>query len=251
MAESEGVDRVFFELASESRLCILRELSAKNYKMQELARKLDLTDTEAFRQLQRLSEALLIQRQPDGAYAITQYGKLLMQFSLSFEFAAKHKSCLLTRDIWRIPEPFVNRLGELAHADLNTNTLEMLNSVELLIKNVESHLWIMSNQPMNLMGSGITERYQKNPFTIRIICDEASAPLFENTQEIKGVLEKRVIPALPVTMVLSEKYAGVNLLSLDGRADSAIFYGKDRSLMKWSNDLFLYYWDQAKRWFPK
>ena len=133
VAGEEGLDRLFYELASESRLGILRALQTKNYKMQEIARKLELTDTEAFRQLQRLSEAQLIQKQPDGTYTITEYGKLILQFSASYEFAFKFKQCLLTRNIWRIPEQFINRLGELSQATLSTDAIEMVNNAELLI----------------------------------------------------------------------------------------------------------------------
>jgi predicted transcriptional regulator len=247
MEGSEGLDRVFYELASESRLSILLELLAKNYKMQELARKLDLTDTEAFRQLQRLCEALLIQRQSDGSYAITQYGRLLMQFSRSFEFASKFKDCLLTRDLWQLPEPFVNRLGELTQASLNTDTIEMLNAADLLIRKIEKYLWVMADKPMNLMDDDITQRFKENPFTMRLLLDERSEPLFSHVPEIKGILEKRVVPVLPVAMVMSEKYAGINMHSIDGRTDNAIFYGKDPTFLKWVSDLFLYYWEQGKR----
>jgi predicted transcriptional regulator len=59
MGSKEGIDKLFFELASESRLGILRELQLKPLKMQEIARKLDLTDTESCKQLQRLTEAHL------------------------------------------------------------------------------------------------------------------------------------------------------------------------------------------------
>ena len=62
MGEESGLDKLFFELASESRLNILRELKKENLKMQEIARRLDVTPTEAFRQLERLTAALLVQR---------------------------------------------------------------------------------------------------------------------------------------------------------------------------------------------
>ena len=75
---SEGLDKLFFELASESRLGILHGLKMKNLKMQELARMLDLTDTETCRQLQRLSEARLVQKQPDGTYNLTRYANLIL-----------------------------------------------------------------------------------------------------------------------------------------------------------------------------
>ena len=56
----EGLDRLFFELASESRLSILCTLQAGGVRMQEIAKRLNMTDTETSRQLLRLSEASLI-----------------------------------------------------------------------------------------------------------------------------------------------------------------------------------------------
>ena len=99
MEYMQGLDKLFFELASESRLSILFELQAGGLRMQEIARRLKITDTETSRQLLRLSEASLIQKQPDGAYSVTEYGKLLLQFSCSFEFALKFKQSLLKRNL--------------------------------------------------------------------------------------------------------------------------------------------------------
>ncbi len=79
MEDNIGLEKLFFELASESRLSILRELKKENLKMQEIARRLDVTPTEAFRQLERLSTAVLVQRQPDGMFALTEYGKLVLR----------------------------------------------------------------------------------------------------------------------------------------------------------------------------
>lgn len=52
MDADSGLEKLFFELASESRLGILRQLQKENLKMQEIARRLDITATEAFRQLE-------------------------------------------------------------------------------------------------------------------------------------------------------------------------------------------------------
>src|SRR3989304_5882919 len=130
LENNEGIEKLFFELASESRLGILRELQKENLKMPEIARRLDVTATEAFRQLQRLSEALLVQKQPDGAFAITQYGKLVLQLSSSLEFISKYKDYFSTHDVMRLPIQFVNRLGELSHVNLCTDTIETLNKAE-------------------------------------------------------------------------------------------------------------------------
>ena len=74
LEDQERIERLYFELASESRLSILQELSKQDGKMREIARKLELTTTEAFRQLQRLNDALLVQKNPEGAYALRSMG---------------------------------------------------------------------------------------------------------------------------------------------------------------------------------
>ena len=61
MENQSELAKLFFELASDSRLSILFELRNEALKMQDVARRLDVTATEAFRQLERLSAALLSQ----------------------------------------------------------------------------------------------------------------------------------------------------------------------------------------------
>ena len=62
----QEIEKLFYELASESRFSILQELKEKDWKMNDVARKLDITTTETFRQLQRLSDASLAKKQPEG-----------------------------------------------------------------------------------------------------------------------------------------------------------------------------------------
>ena len=126
-----------FELASESRLVILRELQKENLKMQEIARRLDVTATEAFRQLQRLSTASLVQKQPDGSFTISEYDKLAMQLTSSLEFIPKYKDYFSTHDIMRLPTSFISRLGELSQANLSTDTVATLNKVQQALIDAE------------------------------------------------------------------------------------------------------------------
>ena len=248
-AENDGLDRLFYELASESRLDILKALQAKNYRMQELARKLDLTDTEAFRQLQRLSESQLIQKLPEGAYAITEYGKLIMRFSESFEFAFKFKQTLLTRNIWRIPDQFINRLGELSQVQLGTDAVEMMNNAAQLFEAAEKYIWLIGQKPLGFLDVKAAEILQKG-VTIKLVFDEGSRKFFEKIPDVKDHFEKRVVPTVPAVLLMSEKFAGLSVLSIDGRSDSAVFYGNDAKFLKWASDLFLYYWEQGKHCYP-
>jgi predicted transcriptional regulator len=241
----QGLDKLFFELASESRLSILCELQAGGLRMQEIARRLKITDTETSRQLLRLSDASLIQKQPDGAYVVTQYGKLLLQLSRSFEFALKFKQCLLTRDIWRIPEPFINRIGELSQTNSAVGTIEVLNRMESLISQAEKFLLCIVDRPIHVINAEAVKKIRKG-FVVKAIFDEQNLQNYQKIPETKGVLEKKVTNQIPATMLISEKAAAVNLVSIDTREDNALFYGADPTFLGWAKDLFDYYWERGK-----
>ena len=241
----EGLDRLFFELASESRLGILYSLQTRELRMQEIARKLNMTDTEASRQLLRLSEASLIRKQPDGTYSVTQYGRLLLQFSRSFEFALKFKNCLMSRDIWRLPEPFINRMGELSQTTSITGTIDVMNEMELVISEAEKLLLCIIDRPIHVINAKAVEKIGKGVMA-KAIFDERNLGFYQKIPETKGVLEKKVVDQIPATMLISEKSAAINLMSIDGREDSTLFYGKDTAFLNWATDLFEYYWERAK-----
>ena len=246
----EGLDRLFFELASESRLGILCSLQSGGLRMQEIARRLNITDTEASRQLLRLSEAVLIQKQPDGAYSVSQYGRLLLQFSRSFEFALRFKNCLITRDIWRLPEPFINRMGELSQTTSVIGTIDVLNCMESLILEAEKFLFGIVDRPIHIINAKAVEKIRKGVI-LKAIFDERNVEFYQKIPETKGVLEKRTIDKIPATMLISEKSAVINLMSIDSREDVASFYGKDAAFLNWANDLFRYYWERGKPFHSK
>jgi predicted transcriptional regulator len=240
-----GVEQLFFELASENRLDILRELQMEPRKIQEIGRRLKLTDTEAFRQVHRLDEASLIQKQPEGAYAITQYGKLVLQLSRPLEFVFRNKQCFLTRDVWRLPPEFIDRLGELSEAKLNMNMIEMLNIADQGVSEGEDHIWAMGDRPLGPLSAKVGERISKG-VKVRLLFPENLRALYKDVNDVPDVLEKRMLPSVPVNMLCTEKAAGVSLLSIDGRPDNALFFGRDEAFRKWAGDLFLYYWDKGK-----
>ena len=139
--EKDGVAKLFLDFASESRLSMLHELEIRNLKTQEIANLGNLSATEAVRQLQRLTEALLIQRRTDGSYAITEYGKTMMQLSRSFEFVFKYKEYFSKHDFLQIPFQFVSRIGELSKTKLSMDTMESMDRGERILSEAKQFAW--------------------------------------------------------------------------------------------------------------
>lgn len=252
MAEEKRLDILFYELASKDRLAILRELANTNLKMQDVARKLDLTATEASRQLQRMSQAKLIERGPVGTYSTTQLGRLLLTLSTSLEFAFKHDDYFLTHDLTRIPLPFVDRLGELSQGELVLDLIADLARWEALLDSAQEHIWVMTPRPMGHL-TRISAVKLSEGVKIRSIMNEENRESKVNLPSSKRV-ERKLIQDVPLVMIISEKEASVSFPSTrsDGSADfSSSFFGSDLTFLRWASDLFLYYWDQAKVWYQQ
>jgi predicted transcriptional regulator len=246
LENQEGIEKLYFELASESRFAILRELNRKNGKMKEIAGQLNLTTTETFRQLQRLNEALFVQKQPDGGYTITEYGRFVLQLSTSFEFIYKHRQYFSTHDFRRLPYQFQNRIGELSSASLGTDTMENINLAERITREADQYMWgggveqslNISSILMESIPKGVKYKFL---FPQRFINPR---PL---PSQMAGAIEWRSFEDLPVNIVLTEKEAGISFCLVGGKADYVGFAGKDPVFLGWVKDLFCYYWEKGKR----
>ena len=247
MEKDSGVEKLFFELASETRLDILRELKNENLKMQEIARRIDVTATEAFRQLERLSNALLVKRQPDGTYTLAEYGKLVLQLSTSIEFASKHKEYFATHDVTRLPIQFVNRLGELWQANFVEDTVETLNRAQRAFVDAEDYGWgIAEGTIPEHMGPIMNEVIRKGVKLRFLIPETRFSTSASPPPPVKNV-EMRGLSDLPAIVVLTEKEGAVCFRQVGGRIDYAGFFGNDPAFLDWVKDLFLFYWDKGKR----
>jgi predicted transcriptional regulator len=245
--ENVGLEKLFFELASESRLNILQILQKKNLKMQDIARSLDVTATEAFRQLERLSAASLVQRQPDGTFTLAPYGKLVLQLSTALEFSSKHREYFSTHDLMGLPPQLLNRLGELAEASLVMDTVENFNRTERALLEAEEYSWgIAEGTIPEHMAPLMVEQLQKG-VKMRFILPEKRLQAADMNMQTPKNLETRTLPDIPAIVVLTEKIAGVCFRQIGGRVDYAGFFGADAAFHFWAKDLFLYYWEKGKR----
>lgn len=240
----ENLEKLFFELASENRLTILNMLNTESLKMQEIANRLDVTATEVFRQLQRLTEVSLVERLPDGSFTITMYGGLVLHLASSYGFLSRHREYFLEHDIWTIPVPFINRLGELGSTKLLT-TIESFNKSINIFLDAEEYAWGLSEKGEGtdsidpLVDKQIDEGL---PFKLMVpenILHDALSQSTSKYIEIRGFKE------CPAVIVLNEKEAMIFFKFKTGRMDYTGFYGDDPVFINWASELFTYYWDRG------
>jgi len=243
----EELGRLFFELASENRLTILRLLCDESLRMQEVARRLDVTATEAFRQLQRLGEVSLVERRPDGAFTATQYGRLVMHLSSVYGFVSQHREYFLGHDVWGLPTEFLNRLGELSGAELLTDSAEGVNTGIRIFLEAEEYAWGVSER-----GSGgpdhldpLVDDQISRGVRMRLIVpvhqlSYAASQVTDSNVEVRGLSEP------PALVALSEREAMACFRFVGGRMDYAGFTGRDPIFRGWARDLFQHYWERSQ-----
>ncbi len=248
--EKNELDRLFFELASESRLGILRELQAGDLRLLEIARKLGLTDTEASRQTQRLSEAKLVKKQPDGMYSLTAYAKLVLDISSPLDFVSTFRDYFLDHDASSLPCEFRARFNELSRGQLSPIILETMNKMAGVLRNAKEridctievggdlHVQIMLQQ----RARGVKVRWLIQESFI----DKARELLLSATK----IPEIRVTPRILLHLYMTEKEAAVCLRNNSGGFDYSTFFSEDPTFAKWTSDLYDHEWQRAKPWRP-
>ncbi|MGA2681242.1 MAG: hypothetical protein ABSF44_05510 [Candidatus Bathyarchaeia archaeon] len=214
--------------------------------MNEIARRLDVTPTEAFRQLERLSTAMLVQRQPDGTFVLAEYGKIVLQISTSLAFLSKYKEYFSTHDLMRLPIQFVNRLGELAGAKLEMDTIESLNKGAKWFSEAKPYAWGIGEGTIPEHMIPVMNQQVQRGIQVKMLIPTELLPAVSQPGTTKNV-EARGLSDLSGIVAFKEEMAGICFRQLGGRIDYAGFFGSDPVFRNWVKDLFLYYWGKAKR----
>jgi predicted transcriptional regulator len=247
--EDSEISKVLFELSSTRRANILFEIQKENLKMQQIAKSLDTTVTETFRHLQRLTDAKLVEKKVDGTYAITSLGNLATGFLSGFNFILKNADYFLEHDVSCIPYEFVNRLGELSNAEFCKEAMSGFNRVRKMVFNAEKYLWTMAEQVDSSHIKPTQEKVSKG-LDFKFIMQQDLAKTFANAKDVAVLTGSRYLQRIPVTLVITENEASVTFRTHSGAMDYMGLHGSDEKFRKWTQDLFMYYWERASRWYP-
>jgi len=246
--EERAVD-LFYQLSSVDRKRILSELQKENLHLNEMARRLDITATEALRQLQRLTEAHLLDKMPDGKYRLTSYGKFVLDTSSPLDFIARFREFFLDHDASLLPCEFRARLGELSGAKLTTSTIETMNKVVEMFKGAQKSI-NASVLGFELLLEVARQRLDEG-LKVRWLMDESflvEARSF--LRSAKQLPEMRWTPRILGNVNVTDKTAMLTLRRNDGAMSYYAFVGEDTSFLRWAGDLFMHEWENARPWYP-
>ena len=262
MLESEDLCCLLFELSSDDRLNILRQLKKEAASVTTLSKLVDLTTQEASRQVFRLKKAGLLLKDQKGFYRLTSYAELVLKQLEGLDFVSRSRGYFRKHSLAQMPEDLVLRIGDVSEATYLPNVSQALYGVERLIKEAHDYIWLISDQisfgVFCELGKAL-ERGTKNraiqtksfvylPSIVRDYFqyyEEHITPI-ERRSWNTGTLQDRLADQVDVFLLVSEKEAAVAFPLNSGKFDYLTFSGSEKRFHNWCSNIFEHYWSKAQ-----
>ena len=248
LEDASIVSEVFSELASETRCSILISLDKKPAKLSSIARELDITSQDAFRNINRLVDAGLVRRgggdEDGGSFQLTELGRLATKHIPYFLVIKKHQELFEDHTLKYIPDKFVQRIGALQNCEV----------IKKLESNAKQYLRIMVSQAWPEEGKILAERAMNDVEVCTIIgrntvfpkeVIESVIPPLDGLQK-SGKIKRKMLDTVSIAIYISDSQSAVMLPNRKGEVDMGmLLVGTDPSFNEWCLDLFNYFWERA------
>lgn len=248
--DEDRLTDICFQLANADRRRMIEELQTRHLKLSEVAKLLDITATEALRQLQRLTDAGLLEKTSEGKYRSTPYSRLILESLATLGFISKHREYFSAHDTSLIPPQFRARFGELSKAVLSKEMVSNINTGTEVLKKARERIDVMADQRLEQHGDIIRQHLINDGTRVRTLVQESLLEVVKGDIISMDSGEMRSIPKVCATIIRTENIAGFALPRLDGLMDYQVFICHDPESMEWVGDLFEDQWNRAKPWRP-
>ena len=250
----ERLAELLFILASIDRLTLLSEIAIQNRRLSQLTNKLSATPQETSKHLTRLRDAKLIEKDSDGFFDLTAFGKIIVNLLPSLRFLAQNREYFLSHDISSLPLEFIERLGELQENEYGEKVGAILAHVQQVVQDAEYYIWLMADHTLGgqgyVTGSGKLESTSSVTWRV-IIPDDNSIDwtrLRKTVGTHKGRIEYHLMEDpndIKAGMALNEKIAGLTFPNTMGKLDfNTGFRSSNPVFRNWCQDLFLFHWNK-------
>jgi len=247
------LSELLFELSGSTRLDMLHTLETGPLTFTKIKGQMDLTSSEASRQIERLTGMKLIEKVVGGGYFITPFGRLVLSFLPSIDFVFDHRDYFLSHDTSPIPEELIMRFGDLSSAVFMKGTVEIMNFMQKRMQNTKKYHCVMSDGMIRLFIPYVVRKVESGiafsmifPVTFK---KELSAILdkYADIEDSMRNIRIRTLESVHVGVGITDCGGALKLPDFNGNVDhSTMLVGSNPAFCRWCRDLYMYYWEQAE-----
>ena len=255
--DAEKTASMFLELSSEQRLKIILRVEQGKTKMSVLAKELDATVPEIHRNFTRLSKVGLIEKDIDGNYGLTIFGKTVFAQINSLMFVPNHKNYFKNHTFSSLPDKFIQRIGSLNESKLVNGYIKVMEQWNDIYKNSDGYLYnVLVEVPYDVNLIKVLTDKLKNNVKIKSIFSESANVSNERKSVINQSLFKKFImdesikrkmnKKISIVIILNQRQAGICFPTTDDEIDmSKMLYGDSALFHEWCFDYFEYLWQNS------
>jgi len=245
----------FLELASQQRLRIILGLLNNPSKPSLMSKKLAVTIQEISRNFDRLMKAGLIDKNSEGYYTLSTFGKTLCLQIPSIVFLSQNRHYFEHHSLDNIPLKFRQRIAGLVEGELIKGFVSVQERWKKIYKNSDVYTYnVLSELPLEIIQLAIKNASANiqinNVFSENMVIPEERKKILE-TKKFKSLLKsgninRRMKKGININIILNEKEAILSFPTLEGDADlSQAFFSNDTIFHEWCLDLFRYFWYES------
>lgn len=253
----DKLEKLFFELGYHQRLNIFLRLAKKTSKISALSKELDLPMPEIHRNIIRLQNVKLVQKDKEGLLHLSSFGRIIFKQISSFNFLINNLEYFNVHDFGDLPDRFVQSIGTLENCKFVKGLTNVLEIWKELIENANEYFYAIVPQ----FGGTLTElaftKFMEKNVKLKMIVP-ANAIVTKKYLELKEkydidklfskkIFERRMVDSVQVAVLINEKQASIDLPFENGETDfNNLFYSNDPLFHEWCNDYFYYRWNSSK-----
>jgi predicted transcriptional regulator len=264
----ENTARTFFELGSAQRLAILYKIAEVKCNLARLSKDLGCTMPEVRRNIIRLTNSGMVDRESNGTFFLTTFGKTVLEQIPTLDFLSRNKDYFSDHTFSALPLKFIRRIGSLTNSKLVSGLVTVDERLNDIYNRSQEYVYAMIPEvPIDLIESIVArlKKIENKNFRFSYILPaHATVPkrrkqLLETLgfEELlkKGTVERKMVNSLLVGIVLNDEQGCVmfprihrnNKIEIDM---NSMFYGEDPDFHEWCLDYYRYIWHNA-RWFDE
>ena len=252
----EKYARYFLEISSEQRLKIIELISEKEYRLSELAKKLDATTPEVHRNLERLEKSGFIIKNSKGHFVLTTLGQMVLGSIPNLAFIMKNKKFFAYHPIDSLPQKFILRSGELFEGKLVSNYSNVFEYWKKIYEDSQEYIYnILYDVPYfddfikplhDKLSQGIKV---KSIFYEKATVSDSRKEVIKKFKKYidNGDIQRRMTKSVGPAVILNEKQSCLIFPDIHGKLDAGYAFTSDEPLFhQWCFDYFNYFWYNAQ-----
>jgi DNA-binding MarR family transcriptional regulator len=233
---------LIIEFANPIRIKILQELGLSPSSFTNLAKMLNISNSEVSRHLNRLTEQRFVQKELGSKkLKLTSFGELMITIFAPIDFIFHHAKFFQEHDLVNLPTSFKRDLDQLTDSELIQGTGNVMLKLQEITEALNEEVWVMTDQAFPFGKPGMDTRYIVSP---------EMAKFRPNVTDVNRSTIARLLPHISTAMLVADKESGMIFFpDNQGNPDfSQGFYVKKENKLglEYILRVWNYFWEQGE-----